>query len=95
MKRILIVGSGDVARRALPWLTTRFRVFAVVRREAEREPLRRLGAVPVLADLDQPASLHRLAGIADFVLHLHRRLQRGGAIPEPVICWPCCGAAGV
>ena len=69
MKRILIVGSGDVARRALPWLTTRFRVFAVVRREAEREPLRRLGAVPVLADLDQPASLHRLAGIADFVLH--------------------------
>ncbi|MBX3680800.1 MAG: NAD-dependent epimerase/dehydratase family protein [Rhodocyclaceae bacterium] len=82
MKRILIVGSGDVARRALPWLTARFRVFAVVRREDERASLRRLGAVPLLADLDQPATLRRLAGIADFVLHFAPPPAKGDDDPR-------------
>lgn len=69
MKRILIVGAGDVAGRAIPWLARRFRVFALTRRPEGRERLRRLGAVPLLADLDDVASLARLAGIADAVLH--------------------------
>lgn len=69
MKRILIVGAGDVAGRAIPWLARRFRVFALTRRPDGHERLRRLGAVPVLADLDDAASLSRLAGIADAVLH--------------------------
>ena len=51
MKRILIVGSGDVARRALPWLTRRFRVFALVRQPEAAVELRALGAVPVVGDL--------------------------------------------
>jgi nucleoside-diphosphate-sugar epimerase len=70
MDRILIVGSGDVARRAIPWLAQRFRVFATSRREEGRAALRSLGATPVPADLDDPRSLRRLAGIADAVLHL-------------------------
>lgn len=69
MKRILIVGSGDVARRAIPWLVRRFKVYAVTRRLQERDALRALGATPLVADLDDPASLRRLAGIADAVLH--------------------------
>lgn len=69
MKRILIVGAGDVAGRAIPWLAQRFRVFAVTRRVDGCERLRRLGAVPLLADLDDRSSLARLAGIADAVLH--------------------------
>lgn len=69
MKRILIVGAGDVAGRAIPWLARRFRVFALTRRPEGCERLRRLGAVPLLADLDDRASLARLAGIADAVLH--------------------------
>lgn len=69
MKRILIVGAGDVAGRAIPWLVRRFRVFALTRRPEGRERLRRLGAVPLLADLDDRASLARLAGIADAVFH--------------------------
>ncbi|MDX5364416.1 MAG: NAD-dependent epimerase/dehydratase family protein [Pseudazoarcus pumilus] len=69
MKRILIVGAGDVAGRAIPWLARRFRVFALTRRPDGCERLRRLGAVPLLADLDDAASLARLAGIADAVLH--------------------------
>jgi nucleoside-diphosphate-sugar epimerase len=69
MKRILIVGAGDVAGRAIPWLARRFRVFALTRRPEGCDRLRRLGAVPLLADLDDRASLARLAGIADAVLH--------------------------
>ena len=45
MKRILIVGSGDVAQRALPWLTRRFRVYALVRQPEAAAALRE----PVLA----------------------------------------------
>ncbi len=69
MQQVLIVGSGDVVRRIIPWLARRFRVRAVVRRPEECAALRALGATPILADLDQPASLQRLAGIADYVLH--------------------------
>ncbi len=69
MKRILIVGSGDVALRALPWLVRRFRVFALVRRAEAAVAVRACGAVPVTADLDDRRSLLRLAGLADAVLH--------------------------
>lgn len=77
MKNILIVGSGDVARRAIPWLARRFRVFAVTRRADAREALRALGAIPVRADLDDARSLSRLAGIADAVLHFAPPPERG------------------
>ncbi len=69
MKRILIVGSGDVALRALPWLTRRFRVFALVRQPEACPALRAAGAVPLLGDLDDRHSLRRLAGLADAVMH--------------------------
>ena len=69
MNRVLIVGSGDVAQRALPWLAKRFRVFALVRDPDRAQRLRALGAIPVFGDLDQPRSLRRLAGLADYVLH--------------------------
>lgn len=66
---VLIVGSGDVARRIIPWLAQRFRVRAVVRNPDERAALRALGACPVVADLDRPESLRRLAGLADGIIH--------------------------
>ena len=69
MKRVLIVGSGDVARRIIPWLVRRFGVHALVRRPEEGAALRALGATPIVADLDRPGSLARLAGLADYVLH--------------------------
>ncbi|GAA5172458.1 NAD(P)H-binding protein [Viridibacterium curvum] len=69
MKRILIVGSGDVARRAIPWLVRRFRVLALVRRPEAAAELRALGATPVAGNLDDLRSLQRLAGLADAVLH--------------------------
>lgn len=70
MKRILIVGSGDVALRSLPLLIPRYRVYALLRNPAHRAQLRALGAVPVIGDLDDRASLKPLAGLADAVLHL-------------------------
>jgi nucleoside-diphosphate-sugar epimerase len=70
MRRLLIVGCGDVALRAIPLLQKGYRVFALVRDPARRAGLRALGVTPLLGDLDHRASLSRIAGLADAVLHL-------------------------
>jgi nucleoside-diphosphate-sugar epimerase len=70
VQKILIVGSGDVARRILSRLAPRARVYAVLRDAAKAAEWRAAGATPVLADLDDRASLQRIAGLADVVLHL-------------------------
>ena len=70
VQKILIIGSGDVARRTLSRLVRRYRVYAVLRDAGRVAEWRRAGVTPVLADLDEPASLRRLAGLADHVLHL-------------------------
>jgi len=68
--RLLLVGCGDVGMRLLPLLVARFRVFAMTREPARCAELRAAGAVPVVADLDHPASLGRLRGLAPQVVHL-------------------------
>jgi nucleoside-diphosphate-sugar epimerase len=73
VQKILIVGSGDVARRILSHLAQspfRARVYALLRDPARAATWRDAGAIPVLADLDDRGSLQRLAGLADLVLHL-------------------------
>jgi nucleoside-diphosphate-sugar epimerase len=79
-RRLLIVGCGDVARRALPVLTRRWRVTALVR--SVEPDLRTLGVRQIRGDLDQPASLRRLAGIADAVLHSAPPPNEGGDDPR-------------
>ncbi|OFZ66831.1 MAG: NAD(P)-dependent oxidoreductase [Betaproteobacteria bacterium RBG_16_56_24] len=69
MRSILIIGCGDVALRAIPLLTRRSRVFALVRNPAGCARLRAMGVMPILGDLDDRASLSRIAGLADAVLH--------------------------
>jgi nucleoside-diphosphate-sugar epimerase len=69
MKRILIIGCGDVAMRTIPMLTGRYSLFALVRNRAMFPRLRALGVTPLLGDLDSRLSLVRLAGLADAVLH--------------------------
>ena len=69
MRRLLIIGSGDVALRTIPLLKKGYRVFALVRDPAKRAALRALGAIPLPGDLDDRASLSRIAGLADAVLH--------------------------
>ena len=68
--RLLIVGCGDVGMRLLPLLTPHFRVFATTSQPSRRAELRALGAVPLVVDLDQPATLRRLGGLARMVVHL-------------------------
>ena len=70
MQNILIVGSGDVARRILSRLAQRYRVYALLRDASRAAAWRAAGAIPLLADLDDRASLQRLSGLADIVLHL-------------------------
>lgn len=69
MQRLLIIGCGDIARRALPWLVKHYRVYAAVRSDARHRELRALGVTPLRADLDKPRSLRRLAGIGNLILH--------------------------
>jgi len=68
--RLLIVGCGDVGTRCLRILSSRMRVFAVTSQPARRAELHAAGAVPLVADLDRPATLARLRGLATQVLDL-------------------------
>jgi nucleoside-diphosphate-sugar epimerase len=77
MERLLIVGCGDVARRAIPLLTGRYQVQALIRDPAQRASLRRLKVAPVIGDLDRLASLRKLAGAAGIVLHFAPPPQSG------------------
>ena len=68
--RLLLVGCGDVGMRMLPLLRERFRVYAVTSQPGRHAELRAAGAVPLTADLDQPATLARLGRLARFIVHL-------------------------
>jgi len=76
MKRrptLLIIGCGDVGLRVLrewrergrPW-----RVLALTSQPNRVEELRAAGARPLLGNLDDAATLGRLGGLADAVLHM-------------------------
>jgi len=70
VKSLLIIGFGDVAKRAMPELAAHYGVHALVRTAAAGHVAEGLGATPIVGDLDQPETLAPLAGIADHVLHL-------------------------
>lgn len=70
MKRLLIVGCGDVGMRLIPLARPRYRVYALTRDAAQCAALRALGATPIIGDLDRPQSLSAIAGIAHDVVHL-------------------------
>ena len=76
-QKLLIVGGGDVARRTLPRLLGHYQIFALLRDAAQAAFWREHGARPILADLDQPAGLKRIAGLADIVLHFAPPPERG------------------
>lgn len=70
MRRLLIVGCGDVGMRLIPLARGRYRVYALTRDAAQCAVLRAQGATPVFGDLDKPQSLTMLAGIAHDIVHL-------------------------
>ena len=77
MRRLLIIGCGDVALRTLAQLRSRYRIFALTRNRDRVPDLRARGVVPITGDLDDPASLDGLAGIAHDVLHCAPPPPRG------------------
>ncbi len=66
----MIVGCGDIGLRVAKALGGRVNVLALSSSPARVAGLRQHGIRPLCGDLDQPASLARLAGLASRVLHL-------------------------
>ena len=77
MRRLLVVGFGDIAQRMVPLLAGRWRVYALARDPRRFPLLRALGVTPVRGDLDRPETLAPLAGLAHDVAHLAPPPERG------------------
>jgi nucleoside-diphosphate-sugar epimerase len=77
MTNLLLVGSGDIARRLLPLLCDHYRIYALLRDKKKITDWRATGVMPLLADLDDRQSLARTSGLADVVIHLAPPLAGG------------------
>jgi nucleoside-diphosphate-sugar epimerase len=68
--RLLIVGCGDVGQRVAAQLPPGVRLLALTSSPERLASLRAQGITPLQGNLDQPATLRRLSGLATRVLHL-------------------------
>lgn len=68
--RLLIIGCGDVGSRLLPQLVRTHRVFVLTSQASKALHFREQGAVPIVGNLDDRASLQRIAKLAPIVIHL-------------------------
>jgi len=80
--RLLIVGCGDIGLRVLALLRGRWQVLALTSSPTRVPELRAAGAVPLVGNLDEPATLGRLGGLADAVLHLAPPPSEGECDPR-------------
>src|SRR6476469_4126314 len=110
MRRLLIVGCGDVALRIVKLLRGRYRLYALSHSAQRHELLRAHGIIPLPGDLDQPAQLARMAGLTQESLHcapppaqgtrdlrtrnLIRSLQRSPSIPQRLVYISTSGVYG-
>lgn len=110
MRRLLIVGCGDIGQRLAQAMHARWRIYALARSDCHHQMLRALGIVPIVADLDHPETLERLAGLAHDVIHLVppppagtrdtrtvnlvRALAKGGSIPQRFVYMSTSGVYG-
>ncbi len=81
MDTLLIVGFGDIARRAVPALLPHFEIVAMVRPERIGE-VQMPGVRIEPGDLDAPESLSRFAGRASHILHTAPPPVRGATDPR-------------
>jgi nucleoside-diphosphate-sugar epimerase len=110
MRRLLIIGCGDVALRTVRLLRGRYRLYALSHSPQRYELLRAHGIIPLPGDLDDPAQLSRLAGLPHDILHfapppaegtrdvrtgnLIRALERGASIPQRLVYISTSGVYG-
>ena len=80
-ERVLLVGCGDVGLRVARQLDARVRLLALTSQAGRAAELRALGITPLVGNLDKPASLKRLSGLATRVLHLAP--PPGGGAQDP------------
>ena len=69
-QRVLIVGCGDVGLRVARLLPASVKVMALTSTSTRVPEFRAQNITPLLGNLDKPASLKRLAGLATRVVHL-------------------------
>jgi nucleoside-diphosphate-sugar epimerase len=69
-QRVLIIGCGDVGLRVARQLPARVKVVALTSSPERLPELRQARITPLLGNLDAPATLRRLAGLATRVVHL-------------------------
>ena len=79
---LLIVGCGDVGLRVAALLRGRWRLLALTSSAARVGELRAAGVQPLVGNLDEPATLARLAGLSDAVLHLAPPPAQGRSDPR-------------
>ena len=69
-QRILIIGCGDVGLRVASLLPGRIKVLALTSSGSRLAELRGKNITPLQGNLDEPATLRRLASLGTHVLHL-------------------------
>jgi nucleoside-diphosphate-sugar epimerase len=78
-ERVLVVGCGDVGLRATRALRGRVQLIGLTSSPGRLALLREAGITPIVADLDAPATLRRISGLATRVLHLAPPAREEGA----------------
>ncbi len=110
MRRLLLIGCGDVALRVAEKLRSKYLIFALTRHAQKRSIFRKRGLIPLLGDLDDKPSLRKLAGISHDILHLAppyssssrdnrtcnllRALKSSGMLPQRLIYISTSGVYG-
>lgn len=110
MKRLLIIGCGDVGLRVALLLGRRHRIHALTHSMERVAELRRHGIMPLLGDLDRPDTLDGIAGLGHDVIHLApppprgrsdtrtahliAALARGGSLPQHFVYISTSGVYG-
>jgi nucleoside-diphosphate-sugar epimerase len=79
---VLLVGCGDVGVRVACELNGRVHLLALTSSAARVPELRALGITPLVGNLDKPASIRRLSGLATRVVHLAPPPERGMGDPR-------------
>ncbi|MDZ7939112.1 MAG: NAD-dependent epimerase/dehydratase family protein [Rhodoferax sp.] len=80
--RVLVVGCGDIGLRLLQSHPKQARWLALTSDPTRRDALREAGATPLLGNLDRPAQLQRLAGLAHYVVYLAPPASEGWNDPR-------------
>src|ERR1700687_2899231 len=110
MRRLLIIGCGDIALRMIPIVRDRYSIYALARSRERAAQLRVLGLKAVRGDLDRPDTLAMLRGVAHHLVHfvpppaagLHdtrtahliAALAKGKSVPQQLVYVSTSGVYG-